>query len=274
MQPPIKRLRINTENEADPAGAEAARRALTIACNTGARTSAATTAPAAGWTQGTRGIRPPGLVREAGCLHFCRNKVKSMSFNALEAGSISLNFDFWTTSHPTEPEPAPEPDPQGTSTDVTNWTVLPWTVLMHERLSKALLAWAPCSQTRGRQRVALKCARTPAEGSQDSPEEGGRGPQLPLTPAWRTGAGNSGPGRSALEEGRAASALPGRGWRLVARFPHWTMELLILIGLDSTSRNAIAFSRRLNSLPSWDFRHIAKQVFMKSLCKEWILGIY
>lgn len=32
----------------------------------------------------------------------------------------------------------------------------------------------------------------------------------------------------------------------------------------------IFFSRRFNSLWLWDYRHIAKTVFMKSLCKEWI----
>lgn len=40
------------------------------------------------------------------------------------------------------------------------------------------------------------------------------------------------------------------------------------------NKNMIIFSRRFNLLQSEDYKHIAKNTFMKSLYKEWILGIY
>ena len=49
---------------------------LTTACNSGERTSVATTAPAAGWRRGTPGIQPGQPARGAGCLHFCNRVIR------------------------------------------------------------------------------------------------------------------------------------------------------------------------------------------------------
>lgn len=68
-----------------------------------------------------------------------------------------------------------------------------------------------------------------------------------LTLASHTGTDDSVLGQSVLVEGHVASSLLRKNWQLTARFLDWMMELLILIDLNSTNRNVITSSRRLNS---------------------------
>lgn len=126
--------------------------------------------------------------------------------------------------------------------------------------------------------INFKCTLITAEGYHESQEKQiSKRPTATrntLTLALRMGTDDSVRGPSVLEGGNAASVLLRKNWQLTARFLDWVMELLILTDLNSINRNVSIFSGRFNLLQSRGYRHRAKNVLMKSLCKQWILGIY
>lgn len=71
-----------------------------------------------------------------------------------------------------------------------------------------------------------------------------------LTLALHMGTDDSVLGRFVLVEGYVASIPLRKNWQLKTRFLDWMMELLILTDLNSTNKNVIISSRRLNSSQS------------------------